>query len=241
MPVVRITGGALSVEGTTGGPVDPDFGQPTPPNLPDGPVDPGFGIPLPPVTIWPTPPGISGGPIIPPTYPVDPGYGQGHPRLPHVDGGLPTPPGPVEGGPPISPGHPDAGLPIPPGHVGGGPMPPSRPADPGYGQGRPLPPHMWPSPPVTTWPPPQPVYPALPIYLPPGHASGGPVPPGQPVDPGYGIEMPPGSVWPPLPGIGGKVIALVWIPGYGYRWVVIDPSLEINAGPADPSEPEPKA
>jgi hypothetical protein len=219
MPVVRITGGALSVEGTTGGPVDPDFGQPTPPNLPDGPVDPGFGIPLPPVTIWPTPPGISGGPIIPPTYPVDPGYGQGHPRPPHVGGGSA----------------------VPPGHVSGGPVPPERPTDPGYDQGRPVPPHMWPDPPVHVWPPLQPVYPALPIYLPPGHVSGGPVPPERPTDPGYGLELPPGSVWPPLPGIGGRILCLVWIPGYGYRWVVLDPSLEINAGPADPSEPEPKA
>jgi hypothetical protein len=195
MPVVRITGGALSVEGTTGGPVDPDFGQPTPPNLPDGPVDPGFGIPLPPVTIWPTPPGISGGPIIPPTYPVDPGYGQGHPRPPHVGGAHTS--RPCRGRSSDLARSPRCWLAYPtrsrrrwvPCHRRGLPIRATV-------RDAPLPPHMWPSPPVTTWPPPQPVYPALPIYLPPGHASGGPVPPGQPVDPGYGIEMPPGSVWP---------------------------------------------
>jgi hypothetical protein len=41
-----------------------------------------------------------------------------------------------------------------------------------------------------------------------------------------------------MPGISGKVLVFVWIPGYGYRWTVIDTSLEVNAGP---NEPQPKS
>jgi hypothetical protein len=36
---------------------------------------------------------------------------------------------------------------------------------------------------------------------------------------------PPGTVWPPLnpgDGIGGKVLALVWLVGIGYKWAVLE-------------------
>jgi len=98
---------------------------------------------------------------------------------------------------------------------------------------------MWPSPPVSMWPPPQPVYPELPIYIAPpvaGHPLPEPPDTGNPPD--YGISLPPGVVYPPLPGIGGPVLVFVWIPGYGYRWTVIDPSLSIGGGPVVPEEPE---
>ena len=187
-----------------------------------GPVDPGFGIPLPPVTVWPSPPVVGGGPVIPPTYPVDPGFGQPRPPTdPGYVGGVPVPPhGPGGGGE----------------HPGGGPVYP--PTDPGWGRPPPVPPHVsneLPRPPVHVWPPLQPVYPDLPIYLPPEYATGQPLPPGSETDPGYGIEAPPGSVWPPLPGIEGKVLALVWLVGYGYRWTVIDPSLKPPVGGKPPN------
>jgi hypothetical protein len=77
---------------------------------------------------------------------------------------------------------------------------------------------VWPNPPITTWPPPQPVRPSHPIY------------PG--IGPDHELPMPPGSVWPPLPPeIKGKILCFVWIVGVGYRWTVIDPSLHIDNAP----------
>jgi hypothetical protein len=84
------------------------------------------------------------------------------------------------------PGHPDNSLPVGPSHL--------------------------PYPPITTWPPPQPVFPGLPIY------------------PDNALPIPPGAVWPPVPGIKGKVLCFVWIVGVGYRWTVIDPSLHVDIG-----------
>jgi hypothetical protein len=102
----------------------------------------------------------------------------------------------------------------------------------------------------------QPIYPSHPIYVPPGHhVGGGPMPGGRPdqgptptpppvvgggpvVPPpevGGGPIMPPGSVWPPLPpSVEGKLLVFCWIVGIGYRWTVIDTTLEIGGGPVYP-------
>lgn len=58
------------------------------------------------------------------------------------------------------------------------------------------------------------VWPGVPIHKP---------APGEPP-----ITLPPGSVYPPLPpaiGNNENVLALVWIPKVGYRWVVLGPLL----------------
>jgi hypothetical protein len=78
--------------------------------------------------------------------------------------------------------------------------------------------------------PPQPGHPSHPIYL--------PVPPASPEHP---IALPPGSVWPPLPPDGGSgvVVVLAWVPGVGYRWVVIDTSQQPDQGlPGAPVAPD---
>jgi hypothetical protein len=155
------------------------------------------------------------------TRPVDPGYG------------IPLPPVTVWPTPPTI-GYP---LPIPPTY----PVPP-----PVIDNSPPSPPTMWPTPPIppTTWPPPQPIRPGVPIYPtypappypphvgggpvpePPPHVGGGPMPGGE--RPDNALPMPPGSIWPPVPGLDGPVVALVWLVGYGYRWTSIDPSLEVG-------------
>lgn len=114
-----------------GRPTDPDYGieegerpEISPPDEgEDGDLEVGGGpvVPSPPPGVWP--------PIRPEEgwRPVDPGYGQGRPRPPHVGGGpAPEPP---------APGRPDQGLPRP-----------ERPVDPGWGieEG---------PPPGTIWPP----------------------------------------------------------------------------------------
>jgi hypothetical protein len=71
------------------------------------------------------------------------------------------------------------------------PRPPSRPTypvDPNYD----IPVGEWPAPPVITWPPPQPVYPSLPIYIRPPHVGGGPMP-GRPGHVGGGPTFNPVS------------------------------------------------
>jgi hypothetical protein len=105
--------------------------------------------------------------------------------------------------------------------------------DPGYGvdQGGHVDNEL-PRPPPGVFPPPVPSHPI--VIAPPG--------------------VPPGTIWPPinparpdntLPGGQGgqidntlpgsqKFWVVVWIPGYGYKYVCVDPSLQINAGPATP-------
>jgi hypothetical protein len=197
---------ALIVTGSPGG---PDNSLPVPPFYP------------------------SGGPV-PPSGPVDPGYGYPLPPI-------------INGGPPA---YPDQGLPPSGGHPSH-PIQPTYPVDPGYGL--PAPPHVWPHPPRPpgVWPPPQPVYPTHPIYSPPGHVSGGPVPqpprPDQGLPPAggapdQGLPMPPGSVWPPLPPAipAGKYLVFCWVVGVGYRWTCIDTSLEIGGGPVYPPHVVPR-
>jgi hypothetical protein len=56
-----------------------------------------------------------------------------------------------------------------------------------------------------------------------------PVQPDQPIfileEPSNPINLPPGHVWPPLHLTGGqhgKGLALVWMPGNGWTWVVVE-------------------
>lgn len=81
-------------------------------------------------------------------------------------------------------------------------------------------------PPGSIPPPPGVVMP--PIFYPPT-IGGGPILPGTPEHP---IAVPPGMIWPPpkppevWPQPPGKALVLVYIPGYGWKWVVLDTSLE---------------
>jgi hypothetical protein len=113
----------------------------------------------------------------------------------------------------LKPGHPDIGLPGLPGNGSGS-------TDPGYGIdiGPPGIDHELPTPPPGIWPPPtieQPIQPVPPSVVPP-------------------IALPPGSIWPKPPSVPpGKFIVVVWVPGMGWKYVVVDPSL----GPSQPIAP----
>src|SRR5215831_11021290 len=110
----------------------------------------------------------------------------------------------------------DNGLPgdRPP-HASTGPVRPTYPVDPDYGL--PKPPHVWPQPPALGHPEHPialpPLTPTHPIYVPPPEVNN---------------DLPGGAVWPPLhEGMPEKVVALVWIPGVGYRWVVLNASVSL--------------
>jgi hypothetical protein len=96
--------------------------------------------------------------------------------------------------------------------------------DPGYGNGvviPPMPGNELPPPPGV-WPPPTATHPIV------------------PAEPG----TPPGVIWP-SPGTPENPIAstpswvLVYIPGYGWKFVVVDPSL-VAGTPLPPPQPQPK-
>jgi hypothetical protein len=157
--------------------------------------------------------------------PVDPGFGHpgspGHPGnalppgFPPIGVTLPEPPPgvwpPLTGWAPIQPAHPIAGVPVPPGAI---------------------------------WPPP-------------GHVSGGPIYPGghpdqglppAPGRPAQPLPTPPARPDQGLPGSGarpdhGLPSQTYWlvagIPGVGWRYVAVDPSLVV--GTPLPPTPEPKA
>jgi hypothetical protein len=127
---------------------------------------------------------------------------------------------PEHGLPPGSPGAPDQGLPEPPPYPDQG-LPGMEYPD----QGLPLPPPgVWPpptishpiipappgTPPGAIWPPPTPAYP----WLPPTGAPGEPAHPIQPVPPGpaHPIATPPDKFW-----------IVAGIPGYGWRYVCVEP------------------
>jgi hypothetical protein len=150
--------------------------------------------------------------------PIDPGFGVGGGP---IDPGF----GVGEGGgidnslPGDQPGidnslPPDPGHPWLPGHrpphIGGGPIPS-------------LPPRLNP-PPVQIWPPSAPVF---------------PIPPGTPDNE---LPIPPGAIWPPLPpGMPeGQILVLVYITGIGWRWTVIDTTLEVDNGLPPEPVPAPK-
>jgi hypothetical protein len=164
----------------------------------------------------------------------------------HPDQGLPDPENPVDPGYGVDDTHPDQGLPPPVGvwpPVAGRPDLPIVLPPPVVKPPIAKPPVVWPpvidnslpSPPPGLWPPPG----APDNSLPPT--------PGQlPVFPGTPAE--PGTVWPPLPVApdnslpgGGErnYLVICWIPGVGYRWVVVDLSLTVEQ-PIAPT-PAPKA
>lgn len=152
--------------------------------------------------------------------PADPGYGQpGNPPL-----GTWGPNSPVLTPPIFMP--PEW---APPGTV----WPPLWPSDPGYGQGRPMPPTVGGGPAerpphVGGGPATPPAHPGGGPAVPPAHPGGGPVAPERPVDPGWGQGRPVNGLW-----------MMCWIPGFGTRWVRIDPGAQIDN--SLPPAPQPKA
>ena len=112
------------------------------------------------------------------------------------------------------PGKPDIGLPEEPDGGGGDYYP-----DTGLpGEEPEVPTDPLPQPPPGIWPPPNTDIPIQPL------------PPGGP-------QIPPGTIWPPAPGAPSqKFVVVVWIPRYGYRYTVIDPS---QVWPTPP-KPQPK-
>lgn len=78
--------------------------------------------------------------------------------------------------------------------------------------------------------------------MPPGSGEKPPEPPPHPEHPiflpdtpEHPIQLPPGSVWPPFnpgDGIQGKALLLVWVPGVGSKWIVVDlPDYSVNPLP----------
>ena len=102
--------------------------------------------------------------------------------------------------------------------------PPGEPVDPDYGidEGPEVqPPIVLPEPPPGIWPPPTISHPIVPI------------PPALPGTPAPPIALPPGMIWPspgkpdqPIALPPGKFMVLVIVPGYGAKYVVVDPSLK---------------
>ena len=153
--------------------------------------------------------------------PVDPGFGRpGGGRPGGVDPGYgidlggnidnSLPTPPPGVFPPLVPSHPI--QPAPPGTPPGSIWPPLwSPVDPGYGHGGVMPPHVG----------------GGPMPGAPGHPSTGPIVP-PPALPGHD-----------LPGAGKTYWVVVGIPGVGWRYVAIDPSLSVGGGPVMPGA-EPK-
>jgi hypothetical protein len=133
---------------------------------------------------------------------VDPGYGQGGLG---PDQGLPS------GGDLVDPGY---GVPIPPPGV----WPPPVPSHPIVI----APPD---TPPGAIWPAPGlPTHPIAGGGMPPRPDQG--LPPVTPGGPDQGLPRPPGMPAHPISGVpSGKYWVIVIIPGYGWRYVCIDPSL----------------
>ena len=99
--------------------------------------------------------------------------------------------------------RPDTGLPED-GGDGGDYIDNTLPGDPDNPE---VPTDPLPQPPAGIWPPPNLDHPIQPL------------PPGGP-------QIPPGVIWPPAPGAPSqKFVVVVWIPGYGYRYTVLDPAL----------------
>jgi hypothetical protein len=152
-----------------------------------------------------------------PEGPVDPGYGGGI---------VPGHPGNA-----LPPGMPPIGdtLPEPPPGVWP-PLTPTAPIQPAHPiAGRPVPPG-------TIWPPVRPDRPGhdLPGG---GHVSGQPVPGGE--RPGNALPTPPATPGTPLPSNTFWVVA--GIPGVGWRYVCVDPSLTVGYPMPPAPAPAPKA
>lgn len=155
---------------------------------------------------------------------------------------------PLGDAPANTPGYPSQGLPAPPNYPSQGL--PGAPAYPSTGPG-------FPTHPIA--PGGQPGLPSQGLPAPPIDPSWGVTPP---VDPGYGIpdisqgrpdntlplppESPaqPGQIYPPITELHTKTAMLAWLPGYGHRWVVLDPALQPDQGlpstpPNMPAQPLP--
>jgi hypothetical protein len=132
-----------------------------------------------------------------------------------------------------------------------GPVDPGYGVDTGVGIDNSLPPgtppigSTLPEPPPGIWPPPSFTRPVVPIG--PSHPIA-PVQPGLPShpiagapgSPSHPIAPPPGTIWPPVAGApSGKFWIVAGIPGIGWRYVCIDPSLSIdNSLPGAPVKPD---
>ena len=116
----------------------------------------------------------------------------------------------------------DNSLPIPPPPPGI--WPPPVPAHPIV----PIPPGGSTPPPGTIWPPPYPSH----FPLPPGGSAGLPPAPDQTLPP-TGMDPHPSH-----PIASGTYWCLVYLPGFGWKYVVVDPSLSIWGDPVVP-EPTP--
>jgi hypothetical protein len=158
----------------------------------------------------------------------------------HPDQGLPDPEAPVDPGYGVDDTHPDQGLPP---EVGVWPPIPGRPDHPIVLP----PPVITPKPPggkpPVVWPPQ--IDNSLPepppgIWPPPGAPDNSlPPTPGQlPVFPDSPGE--PGTIWPPLPVMPdeGNLLVIVWVPGVGYRWAVVDPTLKPDQGLPPTAQPK---
>lgn len=164
------------------------------------------------------PPTVGGGPILPP---------------PSVGGG-PIEPPPGIWPPPGQPGHDLPGRPIV------WPRPPEGWVPPWQGK----PPGVWPPPghpghPLPPEPPPTEGEDSKPEVWPPDHHPGQPLPPVIPIDPEEPEPQPPGTIWPPVDGMSGKAVILVWVPFVGFKWVVVDFSNKPVA-PDQPPTAQPK-
>jgi hypothetical protein len=155
----------------------------------------------------------------------------------HPDQGLPGVEGPVDPGYGIEEGHPDQGLPGLP----------------------PYPDQGLPTPPAGVWPPLTPSHPIQPA--PPGTPPGTIWPPVWPVDPGYGVGSErPDQGLPPAPGAPDQGLPqpgrpvhpdqglprpqvyyiVAGIPGVGWRYVAVDPTLRPShpIAPGAPARPD---
>ena len=131
------------------------------------------------------------------------------------------------------------------------------PTDPGYGHDLGGIPGNLPAPPLGVWPPPSASHPVVPAppgtppgaiwpspghppiwsggVVPPPHPGGGPMP-GNPARPGNALPTPPATGGTPLPS--GVFWVVAGIPGVGWRYCAVDPSLV--AGTPLPPEPVPE-
>jgi hypothetical protein len=135
-------------------------------------------------------------------------------------------------------GHPDNEL---PGHEG--------PVDPGYGIDLEHPDQGLPSPPPGVWPPPTASHPIAPlppgsstppgtIWPSPGHPAHPIAPGGPPPTPDQGLPQPPAHPDQGLPS--QKFWVVAGIPGYGWRYICVDPSLSVSHPIAPPPAPQPR-
>jgi hypothetical protein len=85
------------------------------------------------------------------------------------------------------------------------------------------------------WPPPTPSHPIVPVP---------PTDGGEDGEAGHLPALPPGAIWPRPPGpVSGHFIVLAHIPGYGWRYIVVDPDAwpeppETLPEPLPPREPK---